>query len=178
MPASGHAAHAAAIATIAATAVTGQRERAWFQNAILALSALPNGRMTSGSAPISRIACTLFSRPSTHNPAAAASASGRARLAWRPAAIRIINAKMTGSAATSSLRRMRECTATPPENAKASVASNATRQSRRMKRASPANISTQPVATRNASTRAARTADVMAASKAEASAADGIAGSV
>ena len=32
----------------------------------LRLPALPNGRISSGSAPISRIACTLFSRPSTH----------------------------------------------------------------------------------------------------------------
>ena len=105
------------------------------------------------------------------------SPSGRAMLARRPATIRIISAKMTGQAATSSLRKIRECTATPPENANASVASIATRQSRTMQRTRPAKISTQPVAIRKARSRPARTALVMAASKAATLAADGIADS-
>ena len=116
---SGHAAVTAARAAMAATSVASQRNGESRQNATLALAALPNGRIRIGSAPISRIACTLFSRPSTHNAAAGAIASGRTRPALRPATIRISSAKMTGQAASSSLRRIRECTATPPENAKA-----------------------------------------------------------
>ena len=55
-------------AATAATTAASQPDRALRQNATLALAALPNGRTSSGSAPISRIACTLFSRPSTQRP--------------------------------------------------------------------------------------------------------------
>ena len=105
-------------------------------------------------------------------------ASGRATLAPRPATIRISSAKMTGQAASSSLRRIRECTATPPENAKAKIAIIATRQSRTTRRIRPAKISTQPAAVNSASRRPARTAEVMAASKAATSDAGGMADSV
>ena len=159
---------------MAATAVAGQADCGVRQNPTLALPADPNGKTSSGSAPISKIACTLFSSPSTHNPAAAANPSGRALPARRPAAIRISSAKMTGQAATSSLRRMRECTAMPPEKAKAKVASMATRQSRTTRRTRPAKIRTQPVAISQARIRPARTALVMAALNAGASDAGGI----
>ena len=43
-------------------------------------AALPNGRIRSGSAPIRRIACTLFSRPTMHNAAATTMPSGRATM--------------------------------------------------------------------------------------------------
>ncbi len=174
---SGHAAiHAAAMAA-AAAATAGHPDLAWFQNPTLALVALPNGRSIGGSAPISRIACTLFSRPSTHNPAAIAIASGRPVLARLPTTIRIISAKMTGQAATSSLRKMRECTAMPPENANATVAISATRQSRTIGRRRLAKISTHPVAISQARRRPARTALVMAASNALVSVAGGMADS-
>ncbi len=174
VPISGHTAHAAAIAAMAAITVASQLDRASFQNATLALVAAPNGRISSGSAPISKIACTLFSSPSTHKAAAAAIASGRATPARRPTTISSNSAKMTGQAATSSLRKMRECTATPPEKAIASVASMATRQSRTTRRTRSAKISTQPVAISQARTRPARTAPVMAASNAAVLAADGM----
>ena len=145
------------------------------QNATLPLFGPPNGSTSSGSAPISKMAWTLFSRPSTHNPAATAIHSGRAMLLLRPTTIRTITAKMTGHAATSSLRRMRECTAMAPENANAKVAISAMRQSRTMRRTRAAKIRTQPVAISHARTRPARTAPVMAASNAAALDAGGIA---
>jgi hypothetical protein len=172
---SGHAAEAAAIAAMAAIAAAGQRNRAWLQAATLALAALPNGITSNGSAPISKIACTLFSRPSTHNAAASAIPSGRAMPARRPATVRISSAKITGQAATSSLRKTRECTAMPPENAKASVAASAMRQSRTTRRTRNAKINTQPVAISQARRRPARTALVIAASNAVVSDAGGMA---
>ena len=48
--------------------------------------------------------------------------------------------------------RIRECAAIPPESANASVAKNAIRQSRKMRRARPAKISTHTVAISNART--------------------------
>ncbi len=63
---------------MAATPAASQLIGVLRQNATLALAALPNGMTSSGSAPIRKMACTLFSRPSTHNAAAAAIASGRA----------------------------------------------------------------------------------------------------
>ena len=152
-------------------------DRVLRQNATLALSTPPNGRTMSGSAPISKMACTLFSSPSTHNAAASAIPSGRRRPARRPITIRISSAKMTGQAATNSLRKIRECTAMPPESANAIVASIATRQSRTMRRTRPAKISTHPVAISQASRRPARTAWVMALSNAAVSDADGMADS-
>ena len=84
---------------------------------------------------------------------------------------------MAGHAATSSLRKMRESTAMPPEKANAKVAISAMRQSRTMRRTRAAKISTQPIAISQARRRPARTAPVMAASNAAALAADGIADS-
>ena len=71
-----------------------QADRVLFQNATLALVVLPNGITSSGRAAISKIAWTLFSRPSTHNAAATAIPSGRATPARRPTTIRIISAKI------------------------------------------------------------------------------------
>src|SRR3981081_3176295 len=76
---SGHAAHAAAIAATAATPVASQPDRLLLQNATLALPALPNGITSSGSAAISNMACHLFSRPRTHQPAPHATLPERPR---------------------------------------------------------------------------------------------------
>lgn len=71
------------------------------------------------------------------------------------------SAKMTGHAESNSLRKMRECTAMPPENAKAMVASNATRQSRIMERTRAAKIRTQPVAISRARTRPVAESEIL-----------------
>ena len=104
MAISGAAAEAEAIATATMAKTAGQRTMPRRQNATLLPAAAPKARPSSGSVPINRMACTLFSSPSTHSAAAAAISSGRARLARRPITIRIIRAKMTGQAASSSLR--------------------------------------------------------------------------
>ena len=83
-------------------------------------------------------------------------------------------AQLESMAAMNSLRRMRECTATPPENANAFVAISATRQSRTTLRIRPRKISTLAVAIRKARTRPACTACVIAASKVATSVAGGI----
>src|SRR3981189_2052244 len=61
---------------MAATMVASHAGVVLRQNATLALSAPPNGSMISGSAAISRIDCTLFSRPNMHNAAASAKTRG------------------------------------------------------------------------------------------------------
>ena len=116
------------------TPAASQPDRVLCQNATLALARFRTEGSGAAAAPISRMACTLFSSPSTQSPAASRHAERSRELARRPTAIRIISAKMTGQAATSSLRRMRECTAMPPDSANASVAIIATRQSRTMRR--------------------------------------------
>ena len=136
----------------------------------LRLASLPNGRITSGSTPIRRIACTLFSRPITQSAAAAARPSGRARL--RAASDRdqdhqreddragrdklaAQDARMHGDAAGQREGQRREQRNAP-------VAKDQAGQGRRRSARSRSRSG-------SASTRPARTACVIAASKAAAS---------
>ena len=129
-------------------------------------SALPNGRIRSGSVPISKIACTLFSRPSTQSAAATAiradargwrgvrprsgSSAQRSRGTPRPA-------RCAGSANARRCRRRARRQASPAAR-RASRARSGARARRKSARSR--------LAIRKASTRPARTACVIAASKA------------
>ena len=175
---SGHAAQAAASAATAATAAASQADGALRQNAALALrgAAERQDQQRQRADQQDRLHLVLEAehaqRGGERHP------SGRAmRRGGRPRSGSAAQ-RSTGQAATSSLRRMRECTAMPPENAKARVASSATRQSRTMRRIKAREDQHAAGRDQEASTRPARTAWVMAASKAAASEAGGIADSV
>ncbi len=105
------------------------------QNKRARLQRHPNGNAISGSAQMTRRACTLFSSASVSNVDAAPRSNGRARMRGLSAAINTIRiAVVVNAPARSSVRTIRACMASPPEKANAKVPIIATRQSRTRRR--------------------------------------------